>query len=69
MHMAKARSKQVKVEEDIPLGFFIEAMLKELPLKQVVECTAKLCKCDEQMALEVVYHIQTNGAQLPKGTL
>lgn len=54
-----------KAEEKIPLGFFIEAMLKELPLKQVVECTAKLCGCDEEMALEVVYHIQTNGAHLP----
>ena len=54
-----------KAEEKIPLGFFIEAMLKELPLKQVVECTAKLCGCDEEMALKVEYHIQTNGAQLP----
>jgi hypothetical protein len=62
----KRTNKKPQAAEKIPLSFFIEEMLKELPLKQVVECTAKLCGCDEEMALEVVYHIQANGAQLPR---
>lgn len=50
--------------ESLPAGYWIAALLTEMPLHQVVQFTMKMSKVDEATALEIVMAVEKHGPEL-----